>query len=747
MRFQNRIILLVGVVELVILFVFAIIIVRQPIVEVDTDLSQWSSKYISFENGSWSVNAGELNVGEIDLIYGPYVECTRGGYTVDVTYECDVDQKLKIYATSGNAAYIKENTITLSKNVTSISYDFELTKDIDNLEVVVKYSGDGACKINDISITSNRNILKRKFVYLFLLLGILDILYAFFDKIKENKKLILVIMGITLCTSIPLFVRGMDSGHDEMFHLMRIEGIATELKYGNFPARIQSLWMDGYGYAVSIYYGDLLLYFPAILRLAGFPVTICLKSYLFLINLGTSILGFYSFNKVFKKKNSAIILTLVYMTASYRLENMYVRVAVGEFTAMMFLPIVAAAIYEIYTDSDSAWKHYKHNAFLLALGMTGLIGNHILSTEMVCTVLVLVCVALLSKTFRKNTIRVYILAVIDTLFLSLYFLVPFFDYYMNCYVNINNTVNNTQMIQNAGVYLAQYFLFWHTVFGQNTSAVADRFQMTPGFILMMVLVIAFIIWYRGKATSKVKILTVFSAIFLFVSSNIFPWDFIAEHSVIGNFLAQVQFPWRYLSIAIVFLTMLLGELLDLMPESLWNVSGELFKSILCVVCVIMVCWFSSDYCNNMSVVNYYETAELNNKRIMNKAEYLIVNTDRNLLSNDIVTKNMGDVKLVKRIGNYFELSCSVAETEGYIELPLYNYKGYKVVDQAGNQYAITNGTNNVVAFLLPAGFSGIITVKFVEPWYWRIAMCISILYAMWRGVRVLKELRIPPFSL
>ncbi len=28
----------------------------------------------------------------------------------------------------------------------------------------------------------------------------------------------------------------------------------------------------------------------------------------------------------------------------------------------------------------------------------------------------------------------------------------------------------------------------------------------------------------------------------------------------------------------------------------------------------MVCWFASDYCNNMSVVNYYETVELNNTR-------------------------------------------------------------------------------------------------------------------------------------
>ncbi len=153
-------------------------------------------------------------------------------------------------------AYVRANAITLSKNRTFVSYDFELTEDIDNLEIVVKYNGKGDFKINNISIKENNNILKRRLVYLFFIFIMLDVMYFFNRKIRTNKKIILIILGITFCISLPLFYRGMNIGHDGMFHQVRIDGIAEELSYGNFPVRIQSLWMEGYGYPISVYYGD-----------------------------------------------------------------------------------------------------------------------------------------------------------------------------------------------------------------------------------------------------------------------------------------------------------------------------------------------------------------------------------------------------------------------------------------------------------------------------------------------------------
>ncbi len=726
---SKKIIVKIGIVQGMIIMFLSIMIYVRPNMELDVDLSQWQSRYISFMDNVWAVSEGEIQEQNVDLIYGPYVNATRGGYSVRVHYNCEENQRLQIYANTGKMAYVRANAITLSKNRTFVSYDFELTEDIDNLEIVVKYNGKGDFKINNISIKENNNILKRRLVYLFFIFIMLDVMYFFNRKIRTNKKIILIILGITFCISLPLFYRGMNIGHDGMFHQVRIDGIAEELSYGNFPVRIQSLWMEGYGYPISVYYGDILLYIPALLRLMGFSVTQCFKFYILMINIGTVVCSYWGFKKIFGKIDVSLTLTFIYTTASYRMVNLYIRNAVGEYTAMMFFPIIASAIYGIYTQSADNWDLYKKNALMLTIGMVGLIVNHILSTEMVCFTLLVLCLFFIKKTLRKNTIRVYLLGMVQTVLLTFYFLIPFLDYYININVNINNTVDNVKRIQEKGVYLVQYFLFWQNVYNQLGTGVKERFQMTPGIVLMIALFLAIILWYKGKANYRIKVLATLSIGILILASDLFPWNFIAQYTIIGNILAQVQFPWRYLGIAIIFMTILVGELLMIGVEQKINIFGVPFSRymVLGSICVVTVCSFSSSYCNGVGEANYfYDTAELDNKKIMN-AEYLLLGTDRNLLSNEIISENMKSIRVINKVGNYMEIFCDVDEREGLVELPLYNYKGYQITDDKGMKYTILNGKNNNIAFKLPTGFSGKIKVQFVEPWYWEAATWISII--------------------
>ncbi len=728
MEHSKRVIVITVFIELMILAGLMIMVANRSKITLDVDLSQWQSRYISFVDNVWSVAEGDIQEEKVDLIFGPYVYAARGGYTVEVNYKCEDNQQLQVYANSGNQAFIKSNIITLSKNQTFITYDFELTQDIDNLEIVIKYNGKGACKINDIHIKENNNILKRYIVYIFFIFFLIDIGHIFNKQIRNNKTLIFAILGITFCISIPLFYKGMNTGHDGMFHRMRIDGIAEELRHGNFPVRIQSLWMEGYGYPVSIYYGDLLLYIPALLRLMGFTVTQCFKAYIIFINLGTTVCSFGGFKKVFKRTDVSLMLAFVYVTTPYRLINVYIRSAVGEYTAMMFFPIIAAAVYGIYTEAIENWNLYKKNAFLLAVGMSGLITSHILSTEMACFVLIIVCLVLFHKTIRKNTIRIYIMSMVQTILITFYFLVPFIDYYTSMNVNINNTVENVKRIQDKGVYILQYFSFWQNIYGQGGTEVKERFQMTPGVILMVTLFIGIVLWYRGKAKRKMKVLIFLSIVMLLMASDMFPWDFAAQHFAMGNLLAQVQFPWRYLGIAVVFMTLLLGELLVIVPKheiiSLRiPISWNMFVA---AICIFTICFFSSSYCNGVGVSDYnYDTVELDNKKLMG-AEYLLVETNRNLTSNDIISTNINSLNLIKRVGNYMEIFCEVGEMEGLVEIPLFNYKGYHVTDEKEMKYTILSGNNNKVAFKLPANFSGKIIIQFIEPWYWKIAMWVSI---------------------
>ena len=65
-----------------------------------------------------------------------------------------------------------------------------------------------------------------------------------------------------------------------------------------------------------------------------------------------------------------------------------------------------------------------------------------------------------------------------------------------------------------------------------------------------------------KSNKKTQLLTLMSLILLFVSTNLFPWDRLAAGSSIGRILAQVQLPTRFIGLAAIFLTCLLGELLN-----------------------------------------------------------------------------------------------------------------------------------------------------------------------------------------
>lgn len=363
---------------------------------------------------------------------------------------------------------------------------------------------------------------------------------------------------------MPLMVRGINYGHDLGVHLMRIEGISKEISIGNIPVRNSSLWISGYGYPISIYYGDVLLYVPAILRLFGVSVITSYKIYIFTINLLTAFICYYSFNRIFKNNKIALFTSLVYCTAPYRLSDIYVRSAVGEYSAMCFFPLILTAVYLIYKQENNDRKSLTRNAILLALGMTGVIESHILSTEMVIVFLFLLCIVMLKKTIKIYTIATYLFSAFIVFLLCLSFIVPFLDYYINVPVKINDTVSGDipKKIQSGGVYIAQLFDFFSTPFGKHSDCVNERMQLTPGMLLMITFVVTIILLIYKSISKDIKITFAFSCVALFIASDIFPWNYIAANFKAGNYMAQVQFPWRYLGIACIIMTFLFGLLLQ-----------------------------------------------------------------------------------------------------------------------------------------------------------------------------------------
>ena len=560
------------------------------------------------------------------------------------------------------------------------------------------------------------------------------------------RKKVLWLVFIVALVCLPLAAPGIEGrwGQDLGFHLMRIEGIAEGLENGVFPVKMQGLWMEGYGYPVSVYYGDFLLYIPALLRLCGVPVVAAYKIFVALVNLGTGLLALYSFRKIFGDDRVALVCAAAYLTAGYRLLNLYVRAAAGEYCAMMFLPLLAAAVWEIYRRKPAGIRERFSMATLLALALSGLIGTHLLTTEMAGVVLLIVGLIFWKRTFSREVFPTLALACGETALLNLYFLVPFLDYYLHVPVYLNRVMEGVKQIQEDGASLFQLLAFWASPFQRGDAS--THLIATPGPLLLAVPVVGLILLFRRKLTRQTLLFWLGSLGLLLVSTCYFPWDFLAESSRVGQFLAQVQFPWRYVGPAALFLTLTLGRLFTReLPAERERTGRRLIGAeetqtgktrrrsrslrrllrVAALLCVLQSLLFAGQYVRGYEPVFYSRRQDLDTCD-MGMIEYLRYPTEREELTGEPAGDGMERIEIRSRRGTETVLLCTAGDQGGTVEAPVLNYPGYHVVDEEGNEYNIRDGENNVICFDLPAGFSGEITIRFTEPWYWRAGECLSL---------------------
>lgn len=673
----------------------------------DIQLADFKSDYIGYNDGKWSVSSGVIESEDnIVLLYGPYETIKPGSYSVTLDYYSDSKMTCRLFSAE-RGEFIHASDFYLSPNNNQVTYNFYVTQSIYDLEIrIVDYSGYESFSLTGATIKSTAHDM-RVLLFTWIAMSLLVDYFIFSKCYKNNRRAVLCLLGIAFIGTLSYMFPGIAPGHDFPYHILRIEGIADGLKSGQFPVRMHSVFMDGFGYPNGIFYGDLFLYIPAVLRIIGFSINTSYKLYVFLVSLLTAYTTYYMGRRIFKNDTTALVVALSYVTASYRIVDVFVRSAVGEYTALAFYPIVAVAIWQLYTGKDSE-RNYTGISLTLAMGMLGLLYTHVLSTEMVCIVLVAVAISQYKKTFTKNVLLTYAKAVGIFIALGLAFIVPFLDYYMRVATEIKATNGSVKLIQSRGAYIADLFAVFRDFYGEGEDYVVYRMQITPGLVFMAVLLVAVYLLIAKKATKEIKYLTIFTLILLFISTNLFPWNKLAFASKFFNVFAQIQYPWRYIGIAIVFLAILLGLILEYFVENEFY-SEKIYAVIIAMALVSTALFIGSAEDNATGVTKYYDTAQLDRGAgAIGYGEYLIEGTD----TSDLIAINLykGDLSA--------------------IDIPKYNYPYYKAYDENGNELAISNGINNRICVSVESSYNGDVTVKFVEPILWRIAEIISLLSAI-----------------
>ncbi len=519
---------------------------------------------------------------------------------------------------------------------------------------------------------------------------------------------LLLLLGYAMLISWPLFSGRFLLGHDAYFHLARIEGIKEGLLAGQFPVRIHAFQLNGYGFPAGIFYPDAFLYFPALLRLAGVSLVTAMNSFCLLLNLITALTAWLAFTKLSRSSSIGAIAALLYTGFLYRLANFYSRCALGEMTAMAFLPLALVSTWLVLRRSPRWWS-------IVVLAYTAILQSHIISSILLLgAAAVLTCLSWSS--LRQKPVRQAILkAVLFTLLLNSWFYVSFLIFYHSMPLHI----------QALTTYPLSPFTLTTTTFLQQAEAFCGWLLLLP--------ILAFLIQekqHHRLAASPIQKRRFYSMLsigilFTLTTAEFFPWDILQKIPVLGLHLSFMQFSFRLEEFASIGLCLSAAiSLYHLMPQSKSASLG-----ILIVFLLITAGWnfhllkdmqitMPYEHTTNSWAIKYDQFSDNESRQQLLNGKnglyldylYADVGFKDNLDAKKKLPAQMPPSKAViqnfKKQGTTlcFDYSSNIPVA---IEVPLFYYPGYQAKNSQGETLPLASISQHRLQVQVPAGQSTI----------------------------------------
>ena len=482
--------------------------------------------------------------------------------------------------------------------------------------------------------------------------------------LKENSKEITAhfIFAVSLIAlfiaSLPLFSVNCIQGHDIDYHLLRIEALKTGILNGLPYLRVNMLFFGGEGYASSMFYPDFLLYIPAVLRTLGVGINLSFHIFIAVCLILTFAVMYLSAGYITGSPVAALISAVIYTLCQYHIDDIYTRVAVGEFTAMIFIPAVIAGLF------DLTEKGFK-KPWILGAGMAGVLLCHTLST-IFCLILCVAVVIIRFKVFIKEPLRILkvMLTGFSALCLTAFYWIPMLE----------------QMA-------ATEFKYLDSVFDVNYEKLLlrDVFADSVGHMGIAVFILLFtglLIEHKGdKLVRTADIMMAAGLLFALCTTGFFPWKRLER------FVSSVQFPWRLFIMTSVLLSMAAAVYISRVSVNRGKAAVIAVLMIMTVSAVVNINRIDEGYYSYSD--DYYDEVKYT-KSVIGGEWLPRTVTDRDALGRepDIAVNNKGDKLYVDRYKNTLTVSKATGE---YIDVPFVYYLGYAAKDSTGKNLAV-NGT-------------------------------------------------------
>ncbi len=501
-----------------------------------------------------------------------------------------------------------------------------------------------------------------------------------------------------LCVSFPAFSTGhVIAGGDMPFHLGRIEGIAAALQAGQFPARLNPVQAGGYGMPTGIFYPDVFLYIPAVLRLMGMPLLICWKFTFLVTHILTAFLSWWAFSVATQSRQTGAMAALFYEVAFYRLVMGYSTMDIGALLAMAFLPVAIVAVWVTLRRDTAYWP-------MAVVGSTGVLLSHILSSIFLLGTVFLMLVLSFRRLARPEVRSAAGRATGFIFLLTIWFYAPLLYFHQHMEYAIRISMKD--------VWAGMVYPFQ-----------ACDFYVGSG-MLAFVMVLAVIQFFRHRGTPGLFWYLLVSAL-----AMAFLISFLPLWQKLGSWVGWLQFPGRLTVFPAIMISVAAAIGIEQIGLAVrWQRAVAILGALF--VFAENVLWQAGlSYCmppwtpgypplfeNRMTMTAYWSSIDLGVEG--GTTDYMDAVAYRHLMDSWPEFPGMRDKLLrkeqdraivpddrilnIERMGTTFKMHCMAGEEE-WLHLPIFWYMGYAAETENGERLPLQRGEDGQVDVrLLPS---------------------------------------------
>ena len=346
---------------------------------------------------------------------------------------------------------------------------------------------------------------------------------------------------------------------DGWLHLQRVRALAEALQAGVLYPRWFPDFSFGYGYPVLNYYAPAFYYPPALLVTLGLDVTMAARITLSVV-YAVSAVGMYALLRLWVRAVPALAGVVLFLVFPYRLYDLFVRGALPEFVAFLWLPLIAWL--SVRAARSQPRQAVNNGSFAAAaLCWTGLILTHNLTAMMAAVTAVIVvpvaalfpCASQPAAGYTRRLLRCA-WAALGPLGLgalvSAWYWVPAILEARSVGIGAGiETAGYTRHFASLGDLFA-----WSLVFPYPPAA-APTVPLPAWLILIVALAAIGLAWRKRSTPAGVLtggLVAVLAAVWLTTVSSAMIWRLLEP------LLGKLQFPWRWQAIAGTGLALLLA---------------------------------------------------------------------------------------------------------------------------------------------------------------------------------------------